>query len=261
MRKTTFTCVVIAFIGFVASSALADWADLSGQFVYGPPGTELPKTIPIKPNKEVEVCGKATLFDESLTINPKNRGLANVVLWAYKPKSVHQDVVKALPAKVSVANQSCRFEPHVVTVSTSQTLEITNPDPVAHNAMMLFFKNGERNPLIPPGGKIDLRLQKSEFLPVSISCSIHPWMLGKILVQDHPYMAVTDEDGKFKFDKLPTGEKLTLKVWHEKVGYIRSVQIDNEPATWNKGKYQLTLKPGKNEQHVYQVDPTLFAKK
>lgn len=260
MRTTFLTLTTFCFLILIASTATAEWASLSGQFVYGPPGTQPPKQFKVTPNKDVEVCGKQPLFDESLSVDPETRGLSNVVVWAYRPSAIHPVYEEATASKVTVANVACRFEPHVVALWTKQTLEITNPDPVTHNAMMNFLKNQPQNLLIPAMGKVEVRPKKAEIIPVSISCTIHPWMQAKIMVQDHPYIAVTDTTGKFRLENLPAG-KLTLKVWHEKVGYLRDVKIDNEPAKWNKGKYQLTLTPGNNEQHVYQVAPSLFAKK
>jgi hypothetical protein len=39
-------------------------------------------------------------------------------------------------------------------------------------------------------------------------------MSADILSFDHPYFAVTDEDGRFHFDQGPPGSN-TLKAWHE----------------------------------------------
>jgi len=256
MRKI-ICALAITFLG--TNLALANWATLEGQFLFGDKDTKLPKKAKLQPTKDLEVCGKSDLFDEKLVINEKNRGLANVIVWAYKPKSIHPDFAKQ-NGKVSIANVLCRFEPRVIALSTKQTLQVANPDAVAHNAMINFIKNNEVNPLIPAFGKVDLKLKKSEIIPVTISCAIHPWMQGKILVQDHPYMAVTDKDGKFKLSNLPAG-KLTLRVWHEATGWVKSAEIDNKPTTWKKGKYVLELKPGAMEKHAYQLDAKLFAKK
>jgi hypothetical protein len=260
MQKIFTTLAVFVLAHCFTNSASADWATLRGRFVYGTDASALPKQVKLVASKDVEVCGKQQLFNERLVVNAENRGIANVVLWAYKPKSVHPSYQKLAGKKVTVANVACRFEPHITTLSTSQILEVANPDAVAHNAMIHFLKNRSENPLIPAFGKVDLRLKKSEIIPVSISCSIHPWMQAKILVQDHPYMAVTDKNGKFELKNLPSG-KLTLKVWHESTGYIQGVELDNKPTAWKKGKYAINLAADAIEEHTYRVDPKLFAKK
>jgi len=50
--------------------------------------------------------------------------------------------------------------------------------------------------------------------PISYKCSIHPWMSGYVRVFEHPYYAVTDDDGKFEIKNAPVG-KFRIVFWHE----------------------------------------------
>ena len=83
-------------------------------------------------------------------------------------------------------------------------------------------------------------------------------MKGVVLVQDHPYMALTDEDGRFELKDLPAG-KLTLKVWHEKAGWVKDVLVDGKKTKLSRGRYSITMKAGKDEDHKYVLDPSFFA--
>ena len=47
-----------------------------------------------------------------------------------------------------------------------------------------------------------------------IVCDIHPWMKTWIGVVEHPFHAVSAEDGTFVIEGLPPGT-YTLAVWHE----------------------------------------------
>ncbi len=257
MKQFIILTLVLTLSGF----AQAEWGTLKGQFLYGKEGTKVPKASKLTPTKDVQVCGKQDLFNEDLLVNEKNRGIANVVLWAYKPTKVHPDYEKDAKTIVELANKSCRFEPHVLTLRAGQTLRVTNPDPVAHNALMAFIKNRKNeNPMIPVNGQVDVTgFKASELVPMKVSCSIHNWMLGYVLVQDHPYMAVTDKDGKFELKNLPAG-KLKVKVYHEKCGYVKTASIDGKSASWKRGLYNLSLASGKEEEHKYTIDPKIFAK-
>jgi plastocyanin len=193
-----------------------------------------------------------------LVINKENRGIANIVIWAYKPKkaALHPSYGETAKDIIKMDNLGCRFEPHTVTVRVGQTLEVGNSDPVGHNSMISFIKNPGVNPLIPASQKVQFGpkdIKKAEIVPSKVACSIHPWMQGFVLVQDHPYMAVTDKDGKFEIKNMPTG-KYTLKVWNGK--YIQQVKVDGKKTKWNKGKYALNLT--KDEEHKYTVDPANF---
>jgi hypothetical protein len=46
-----------------------------------------------------------------------------------------------------------------------------------------------------------------------IECNIHPWMSARVGVFNHPYFAVTDEDGNFDLPLAPAG-KFRLVVWN-----------------------------------------------
>ena len=51
-------------------------------------------------------------------------------------------------------------------------------------------------------------------VPVAFSCSIHPWMAGRVRVFEQPYFAITDANGDFEIKDAPAG-KYNLVYWHE----------------------------------------------
>jgi hypothetical protein len=59
----------------------------------------------------------------------------------------------------------------------------------------------------------------SDTIPMSIRCTVHPWMQAYMRVFDHPYFAVTDADGRFEVKLAPAG-KCRVVYWHE-LGYHR----------------------------------------
>ena len=52
---------------------------------------------------------------------------------------------------------------------------------------------------------------------VPVVCNIHSWMRAYIGVLDHPYFAVTGENGLFEIGNVPPGE-YTIGAWHETLG-------------------------------------------
>jgi hypothetical protein len=44
-------------------------------------------------------------------------------------------------------------------------------------------------------------------------------MRGWVVVAEHPYYAVTSEEGEFIFEKVPPG-KYTLQIWQEVLGVV-----------------------------------------
>jgi hypothetical protein len=50
---------------------------------------------------------------------------------------------------------------------------------------------------------------------VDLRCNAgHVWMNAEMLVVQHPYYAVTDEDGNFKLTNVPPGD-YEIEAWHE----------------------------------------------
>ena len=232
-----------------------EWANLSGRFVYdGDP----PVAAKINVNKDPDVCGKFGLKNENIVVGPGG-GLASVAIWVRSKKvKVHPDYQKSADSVITFDNKNCRFAPRIQAVRTGQTFRVLNSDTVAHNSQGLCRANPQFNVNLPAGGKHDVVFKKSERLPVPISCSIHPWMKGYLVIQEHPYMAVSSEDGKFSIANLPAGTELEFQVWQEASGYVSDVKSGGKKLPWKRGRFKKKLSPGNNDLGDLLVSPSLF---
>jgi hypothetical protein len=61
--------------------------------------------------------------------------------------------------------------------------------------------------MLPPNGKVEYKITKAEKRPAAAVCSIHPWMKGYVLITDHPFAAVTKDDGSFEITGVPAGKQ------------------------------------------------------
>jgi plastocyanin len=122
------------------------------------------------------------------------------------------------PATEVVVDQvGCLFVPHVVGVQRGQTLMASNSDAVMHNVHTDPEHSRPQNFGMPEGAKPrELKLKRPEIM-VPVICDVHAWMRAWIGVLDHPFFAVTGEDGAFRLDGVPPGDHV-LGVWHEKLG-------------------------------------------
>ncbi|MDA0659513.1 MAG: hypothetical protein O2931_05145 [Planctomycetota bacterium] len=246
-----------------ANVASAQWGSLKGRFLLD---GKAPEAAVINADKDTPTCGKCALKQETLVVNSENNGIRDIVITLSPAKGkkkdvkIHPDYEKDAAANVTVANQCCRFDPHVVLLRTSQTLVITNPDPVAHNSNVTTIKNAAINPSIPAGGKHDAKFPKEENLPCKISCNIHPWMSGQIVIKDHPYMAATDADGNFEIKNLPVGE-WQFRAWQESSGYIAKAKIGAKESS-KRGEFDAAIKDGETtDLGVIKVGEAIFKKK
>ena len=91
------------------------------------------------------------------------------------------------------------------------------------------------NPIIPSFAQLKQEVTTEEKLPTNVGCSIHPWMTAKLVVKKHPYVGVTDENGKLTIKNMPAG-KWTLQVWQEvRRLYVTEAKQDGKATKWAKG--------------------------
>jgi hypothetical protein len=237
---------LIVFSVLPLSQAHAQWGNLTGTFVFdGDP----PSPAPIVVTKDQAFCGKHDLVNEDLVVNPENKGISGVVVFLYlargaKAPAVHPSYEESAKAEVRLDNLNCRFEPHVVALRTTQTLVLGNKDDVGHNTKVDTIKNVPINPIIPAHSEIKQQFSKEERLPVTVSCSIHPWMSARVVIKDSPYMSVSDKDGKFTIANLPEGN-WEFQVWQGK--FIESVKVGGKATKWSKGRFEYKVKAGEND--------------
>lgn len=255
--RLSVASVVVA----IASTAVnaADWGTIKGRFVFDGTLPERPKLVL---NKDVEFCGKFEPRTEKLVVHPNDRGIANVVIWLdTKPGEkipIHPSFEESASAKIKLENKGCRFDPHVCVLRTGQSLLINNPDQVDHNTAAGLDRNAPFNDLTPTGKSVERpRFTQSEKLPAQIQCAIHPWMVGWLVVKDHPYVAITDEHGRFELQNLPAGEH-TLVVWHELPGYVQDVSRNDKTESWNRGKVTVRVSPQATDLGDVRVSAEAF---
>ncbi|HEX3146786.1 MAG TPA: hypothetical protein VHR66_01715 [Gemmataceae bacterium] len=234
MRKL-LGLAVLALVPAVAVRAGDEdkYTTVKGQFIWDKDKGAPPARMVIKPTKDEEVCAKDKDFKtEEWVISPKG-GIKNVVVWLapepkaggpklkdlppFDAKDFHPAMAKPAKADVEIDQPCCRFIPHIVLAQEGQGMVIKNSAPVPHNAKWTSQKNGEINPLIPSGAQFKLPdpLVADRF-PITVECSIHPWMKAYVWVFKHPYFAVTDDEGNFEIKNVPVLDgKLRLVAWHE----------------------------------------------
>ena len=225
MKRRT-SCFVLAALVLASAAVPSEsfaqdaYGHVSGQFVLE---GEIPKLEPPKiAGKDAEVCSvNPPLPNNTLIVDPKTKGIANIVVYLKKVDAIHPKLKRSKEETVEFDQKNCRFTPHVLLVRTDQTVMVKSDDPINHNTHTHPFRNQELNFLVRPKDRegVPVKYEQPEFLPTPVNCDLHPHMKAYWLILDHPYMAVTDAEGKFKIENLPEGD-YKFTVWHEKVGYI-----------------------------------------
>ena len=184
------------------------------------------------------ICAADDLFSEELIVNAKaDNGVANVFIYLQKAPAGY--TAPAVPEEPVVFDQKgCQFIPHALLVRCKQKVLVKSGDNLVHNTHTTPLRNNGFNKAIKVNDRDGepLTYEKPEPLPVNVTCDFHKWMKAYHLPLDHPFMAVTDADGKFEIKGLPPGEH-TFVVWHETGLYLNrklTVKITADKETEEK---------------------------
>jgi hypothetical protein len=224
LRKTSSQekiCFLNALVVGVISAAIvpAHAGSITGEVAFSDPP---PKLAPVKVTKDQDYCGTA-LPNESYVIGAKG-GLKNVVVF------VEAASIASPPAKVErvLDNKSCRFAPRVLVMRKGEKLIVRNSDTKLHIAHSYLDQRTVFTFSLPFRGtslEATQKIRQSGILKVS--CDTHAWMRAYIHVFDHPFFAVTDEQGNFTIPDVPPGQYI-LKAWHEEAGIRTQVVTVSE---------------------------------
>ena len=176
-----------------------------------------PANAGIKMNAD-PVCMKANSTPQTQeTFMVTDGKLGNV--FVYVADGLGGRTFPAPTTPVVLDQHNCRYHPHVFGLMVGQPMTILNSDPTLHNIHAIPGTNSEFNTAQPMQNmKMEhIFTAKEDKVVIPFKCDVHGWMNAYAGVLDHPYFAVTGEDGKFSIKNLPPG---TYKVtaWHEKAG-------------------------------------------
>lgn len=177
-------------------------------------------------------------------------GLANVF--------VH--VKEGLPAgewptpseAVTLDQEGCEYHPHVLGVQAGQNIEIKNSDGILHNINTTPSANRGFN-ISQPTTMTSTRSFARPEIMIPVRCDVHGWMESYVGVTEHPYFAVSGENGSFTIDDLPPGDYV-LEAWHERYG-TQTANVTIEPN--GSATVEFTYDEGMAGRHVPLAEPVI----
>ena len=201
--------------GGTAAVEVAGYGHVKGRITISGAVPSLPPLVSasqVKP-ADKDVCVLAKIPNQKLVVN--GNAVTNVFVYLSKAPAGGKELQPA-EAEVVMDHDACTFVPHAMVVQAGQDLRILNADAIAHNVHTYPKRNGSYNSGIGPNERtgITTSYRLGEREPVKVACDYHTWMLAWHLPLDHPYGAVSDENGEFEIRDLPAG-KHRLTIWHE----------------------------------------------
>jgi len=208
--------------GSAAQVEVAGYGTLKGRVILEGSAPNLPPTIQqsqIK-SQDVGVCLYEKIPRQTNFIVASDGALANVFVYLSKaPPGTKLPEGEASP--IEFDQEFCTFKPHCLVALAGQTIMVLNSDSILHNTHTYPTRNpGFNSGVDKASGGIPLVYERPENKPVKVVCDIHPWMGAYHLPLDHPYGALTGDDGTFEITDIPAGKHL-FTVWHEVAGDIK----------------------------------------
>jgi hypothetical protein len=212
------------------------WFTVRGRVVLA--GDSVPEPKPLPVNKDEGHClSKGPIYSEELLVNKGNHGVRWAFVWLAPvnkngpPLPVFPGLQEVKEKQIFIDQPCCMFVPHALAIRQGQEVISKNSSPINHNVNWTGhpLKNPGGNKIVGPGQSLTIDGLKADRLPVKVACNIHGWMTAWIRIFDHPYFALTDENGRFEIKQAPVGNWL-LVAWHEKVGWVTPRLQGGEPG-------------------------------
>lgn len=125
------------------------------------------------------------------------------------------------PRRLNMVLDNCHFEPRVMVAPVGATIMVSNRDDMI--AKLRFEDHGRTTApraiisFSDPGQVVPSSIALAKPGLVEVRDENHPWVRGFIAVAPHPFVAVTESNGDFRFEGVPPGS-YQLVVWHERLG-------------------------------------------
>ncbi len=241
------------------------WGDLSGVIqvsgnIKPPQGGRVKYTL--KNGKVIE----KTFFDQTVLVNPNNKGLSNVIIWLKRSGQykfpIHPVYLKSKEVPVAVTVKYGKWSPRIILLQTKQLLVASNDDNVSRSVGLPFATSIQSFSYVPnfKCPYFSRRYSHKEHLPYSFNSVAYLWEKGVLFIQDHPYMVVSKSDGSFDLSKVPAGT-WKLKFWHEKIGYLPATYQSGKKKINKDGTILITVKPGQNDLGTFIIKAGLLITK
>ena len=211
-----------------------------------------PKAFNLVIFPDPEYCGRISNGNgwrllRDFLVNERGQVLNVVVLL--------EGVTEGKPFSLSVPRveaRDCRFLPYTTVVRSGHGVEVVNMDPVMHdiqayetstatgtrvlfNSPLPFNHRHRRGDLHAthdhrPGSSLVRQFQLSKKRRTFVmQCGFHAYMQSWAIAVDNPYYVLTDENGRFAIEDVPSGT-YDLRAWHPGIKQVVKQQVTIEPG-------------------------------
>src|SRR2546421_4426739 len=119
------------------------------------------------------------------------------------------------PMRAEIRQRNENFVPRIVAVTVGSTVDFPNDDPIYHNVFSLSRTKTFDLGRFPQGKSRGEVFDKPGV--VKVFCQIHSHMSATVMVFNHPWFAIPDQQGTFELPNVPPGMH-QITAFHERLG-------------------------------------------
>jgi len=193
---------------------VSDGGTVKGQAVWK---GSIPKLPPLKVFADLDSCG-THVPSPALRIDPATNGIHEVLVYLERVER-GKSAATAYPLRMGKSAShptgwACQFERHMIPFVRTAEVALINFEPILHNPHLFSEKQSLFNIAMPTANReIATTLGRARGVGLRLQCDVHVHMNAWAAALEHPYFAVTDEQGKFEIAGIPPGS-YTLVAWH-----------------------------------------------
>ena len=128
--------------------------------------------------------------------------------------------------RVEMRQRGATFDPHLLAITVGTTVAFPNDDRTYHNVFSLSKPRRFDLGRYAAGRSKDVRFERPGL--VRVFCDIHAHMNAFIHVFDHRFFSATDEQGRYRIDRVPPGA-YRVTAWYEGVDQ-QTVEVTVAPG-------------------------------
>jgi len=167
---------------------------------------ELPPGAEVTVRSHVETCG-ATRQVSSVRIGTQSGVIGAVITL----EGIREGRLP-LGGEARFAFAGCELTPAVVATSVGARLLFTNEEDLLHNVRIATGTETWLDVGLPQRGSTAEATARRGVHRITDDAA-HPWIESWLVVAEHPYVVVTDVEGRFHLPRVPVGS-YQIRLWH-----------------------------------------------